>query len=87
MAYQRINLELVVFADEADAIVAELMSSIDKVGATYSVFGGEVERGEFKPSETQNRSALMHTIRAAGMTADGMKLAAGKVAQAYKKLI
>ncbi len=43
MGYQKINVELVVFSEEADAMVAELNSAIDRLEKTYTIFGGGIE--------------------------------------------
>jgi hypothetical protein len=40
MSYQKINLELIVFSEEAAAVVAELNSSIDRLEETRTIFGG-----------------------------------------------
>jgi hypothetical protein len=87
MAYQKINLELVVFADEADSVVAELNSAIDRLEEAHTIFGGEIEVGAVQHSGTRRKSALMHTLAAGGAAVAALKSAGDKVAGAYKKVI
>ena len=87
MAYRKINVELVVFADEADSVVAELNSAIDRLEDAHTIFGGGIEIAAVQHSGTQRKSALMHTLAAADTAAAALKLAGEKVAVAYKKVI
>ena len=87
MVYQRINVELVVFADEADSVVAELNKAIDRLEETHTIFGGGIETVAVKHSGTRRKSALMHALAAGGTAAAAIKLAGDKVADAYKKVI
>jgi hypothetical protein len=87
MAYRKINLELVVFADEADSVVAELNSAIDRLEDAHTIFGGGVEIAAVQHSGTRRKSALMHTLAAADTAAAALKLAGEKVAGAYKRVI
>jgi hypothetical protein len=38
--YKKINVELIVVADEADAVVAELNASLDRLEERHTVYGG-----------------------------------------------
>ena len=87
MTYRKINVELVVFADEADSVVAELNSAIDRLEEVHTIFGGGIEIEAVQHSGTRRKSALMHTIAAADTAAAALKLAGEKVAGAYKKVI
>lgn len=87
MGYQRINVELVVFAEEADAVVAELNAAIDRMDETHTIFGGAIETAAVEHSGTRRRSALRHTLDAGSTATSAVKLAAQKVADAYKKVI
>lgn len=87
MAYQKINLELVVFADETDAVVAKLNAAIDKLEETHTIFGGGIEITAVEHSGTRRKSALMHTLAAGGAAVAAVRLAGSKVADAYKKVI
>jgi hypothetical protein len=87
MGYQKINVELVVFSEEADAVVSELNSAIDLLEKTYTIFGGGIERVPVEHSGTRRKSALRHTLAAGDTTTSVLKLAAQKVSDAYKKVI
>lgn len=87
MGYQKINVELVVFSDEADAVVAELDSAIDRLEETYAIFGGGIETVPVAHSGTRKKSALRHTLDAGNAATSAVKLAAQNVVDAYKKVI
>ena len=87
MAYKKINLDLVVFAEESDAVIAELNGALDRIEEKHAIFGGGIEAVSVEHRGARRRSALMHT-RAAGETAAGaLKSATGKVAGAIKQII
>lgn len=87
MAYRKINLELIVFADEADSVVAELNSAIDRLEEAHTIFGGDIEMVPVQHSGTRRKSALKHTLAAGDKAASAIKLAGGKVADAWKKVV
>jgi hypothetical protein len=87
MAYRKINVELVVFSEEGDAVVAELNSAIDRLEETHAIFGGGVESSLVEHSGTRRKSALQHTLDAGNAATSAVKLAAQKVADAYKKVV
>ena len=68
MLYKKINVELIVVADEAEAVVAELNTALDRLEETHTLFGGGIETVAVEHSGTRKRSALAHTM-AAGETA------------------
>ncbi len=68
MLYKKINVELIVVADEAEAVVAELNASLDRMEERYTLFGGGIETVAVEHTGTRRRSALAHTM-AAGETA------------------
>jgi hypothetical protein len=68
MLYKKINVELIVVADEAEAVVAELNAAFDRLEETHTLFGGGIETVAVDHPGTRKRSALAHTI-AAGETA------------------
>jgi hypothetical protein len=70
MRYKKINVEVVVLADEAEAVVAGLNAALDQIEESHTLFGGEIESVGFEHSGKRRRSALGHTI-AAGETAVG----------------
>jgi 3-phosphoglycerate kinase len=87
MEYRKINLELVVFADEADAVVAELNASIDRLEEAHAIFGGGIETAAVEKSGTRRKSALRHTLAAGGAAVAAVKMAGDKIAGAYRKVI
>jgi hypothetical protein len=87
MGYQKINVELVVFSEEADEVVAELNAAIDRMEETHEIFGGDIETAPVEHRGTRRKSALRHTLDAGNTATSALKLAAHKVADAYKKVI
>lgn len=87
MLYRKINLELLVIADEADGVVEQLNAAVDKLEETYTIFGGEIETAPVEHRGTRKKTALMHTV-AAGETAVGaVRLARDKVAGAFRSIL
>jgi hypothetical protein len=68
MKYKKINLELIVVADDADAVVADLNAALDRLDQKHTLFGGQIETVAFNHPRPRKRSALAHTL-AAGETA------------------
>lgn len=68
MLYKKINLELMVVADEAEAVVAGLNAALDQLEEKHTLFGGGIETVAFEHPGTRRISALAHT-KAAGETA------------------
>jgi hypothetical protein len=87
MEYRKISIELAVFADEADAVVAELNSAIDRLEETHTIFGGDIETAAVEKSGARRKSALLHTLAAGDAAAAAVKLARDKIAGAYRKVI
>ena len=42
MLYRKINIELIVVADEAEAVVGELNAALDRVDERHTLFGGGI---------------------------------------------
>jgi hypothetical protein len=87
MGYRKINVDLVVFSEEADAVVAELNTAIDWIEESHTVFGGEIEAVPVEHSGARRKSALRHTIDARNTATAAVKLAAQRVAGVYKKVV
>jgi hypothetical protein len=68
MLYKKINVELIVVADEAEAVVAELNAALDRLEEKHTLFGGGIQTVAVEHPGTRKRSALIHTM-AAGETA------------------
>lgn len=87
MLYKKINLEMIVLADEADAVVAQLNASMDRMEENYTLFGGEIEITAVEHSARRRKTAFKHTV-AAGETAIGaIKVAHGAVVGALRTII
>lgn len=87
MAYEKINVELIVFSDEKDAVVTGLNSALDRIEETHTIFGGAIETAPVEHSGTRRKTALRHTLDAGNTATAAVKLAAHKVADAYKRVI
>ena len=87
MLYKKINLELMVVADEADAVVAELSAALDRLEEKHTLFGGGIETVAFEHSGIRKRSALAHTIAAGETVADAMRAARKSVNVALRAVI
>jgi hypothetical protein len=69
MLYKKVNLELIVVADEAELVVAQLNAALDRMEEEHTLFGGEIETVAFEHPGTR-RTALAHT-KAAGESVAG----------------
>lgn len=87
MDYRKISVELVVFADEADAVVAELNAAMDRLEEAHDIFGGDIETVAVEKSGARRKSALGHTLAAGDAAVAAVKLAGDKIAGAYRKVI
>jgi hypothetical protein len=75
MRYKKISMDVIVAADEAEAVVAELKAALDRAEEGHSLFGGEIETIAFEHPGKRRRSALGHTIAAGETVADAFKTA------------
>ena len=87
MLYKRINVELIVPADEGDAVVAELNASFDRLEETYSLFGGGIEAVVFEHAGAQKKSALRHAIAATASVGAAFRTARQSVAAALHTVV
>jgi hypothetical protein len=87
MTYKKINVELIVLADEADAVVAELSSAIARLDEEHSIFGGDIETVNFQHRGTRRKSALMHTLKAGETAVGAIRSASETVASAIRAVI
>ena len=87
MLYKRINVELIVFADEAEPVIAELETALDGLEEKHTVFGGGIETVAFEHLGIRKRSALAHTIAAAGTAAVALRTARKSVAVALRAIV
>ncbi len=87
MKYKKINLELIVIADEAEAVVAELNAALDRLEEKHTLFGGEIEAVAMEHPGTHKRSALAHTMAAGETVAGALRTARNSVNVALRKVI
>ena len=65
MLYKKINVELIVPADEAEQVVAGLNTALDQLEERHALFGGGIEVVAVDHPGTRKRAALAHTLAAA----------------------
>jgi hypothetical protein len=87
MKYQKLTVEMIVFPEDADAVIAALNSAMDRIGETHTIFGGEIETTPIEHSGTRRKSALRHAMDTGNTATSAVRLAAQKVTGAYKKVI
>ena len=87
MLYKKINVELIVVADEAESVVADLDAALDRLEEKHTLFGGGIETVAFEHPGTRKRSALAHTVAAAGKAAAAVRTARKSVAIALRAVI
>ena len=87
MLYKKINVELIVVADEADAVVAELNTALDRLEEKHTLFGGGIETVAFEHRGTRRKSALAHTLSAGETVADALRTARESVNVALRAVI
>lgn len=87
MLYKKINVELIVVADEAEAVIRELNSALDLMEERHTLFGGGIETVAVEHPGTRKRSALAHTIAAGESVASALKVARESVTAALRVVI
>jgi hypothetical protein len=87
MRYTKINVELIVVADEAEAVVGELNAALDRMDEKHTLFGGGIETVAFEHSGLRRKSALAHTIAAAGKASAAVRTAHESVVAAIRTVI
>jgi hypothetical protein len=87
MLYKKINVELIILADEADSVVTELNLALDRLEEKHTLFGGEIESAVFEHSGKLKRSALAHTIAAGESVAVAVRTARKSVGVALRAVI
>lgn len=87
MLYKKINVELIVVADESDAVVVELNAALDRLEEKHTLFGGGIESVAFEHQKARKISALGHTMAAAQTVAGAMTVARKSVNVALRAVI
>lgn len=87
MRYKKIDLELIVHAEDAETVATELNSALDRLEERCTIFGGGIEMVAVEHRGRQRRSALRHTLAAGETAAIALRTAGEKVAGAFRLVI
>ena len=87
MLYKKINVELIVVADEAETVVVELNAALDRLEERHTLFGGGIDTVAFEHPGTRRKSALAHTMAAGETVAHALKAARESVTVALRAVI
>ncbi len=87
MLYKRINVEVIVIADEAEAVESELEAALDRLEEKHTLFGGGIESVAFDQPGIQKKSALAYAMDAVGTTTAAVRNARKSVAVALRAVI
>jgi hypothetical protein len=87
MLYKKINVELIVVSDEAEAVVAGLNEALDRLEEKHTLFGGGIETVPVERRGTRKRSALAHTIAAGETVVGAVRVARDSVTSALRAVI
>lgn len=87
MLYKKINVELIVAADEAEAVVTDLNAALDRLEEKHTLFGGGIETVPVRHPGTRKRSALAHTVAAGETVAGAVRAARNSVTVALRAVI
>jgi hypothetical protein len=87
MLYKKIQVELIVIADEAAAVAAELNATLDRLEESHTLFGGGFETVAFEHTGIRRRSALAHTMAAGEKVAVAVRAAREGVNIALRAVI
>jgi hypothetical protein len=87
MLYRKINVELIVPTDDAEAVVAGLNAALDQLEEKHTLFGGEIETVPVEHKGRGRRSALEHTMAAGETVATAVKAARESVTLALRAVI
>lgn len=87
MLYKRINVELIVIADEAEEVESGLEAALDQLEERHTLFSGGIESIAFEHLGIRKKSALEDTMDAAGTAAAAVRNARKSVAVALRTVI
>ena len=87
MLYKKITVELIVVADEAEAVVTNLNAALDRLEEKHTLFGGGIETVAVRHRGTRKRSALAHTMAAGETVAAAVRAARESVTVALRAVI
>jgi hypothetical protein len=87
MLYKKISVEVIVVADEAEAVVAELNAALDRLEESHTLFGGGIETVAFDHPGKRRRSAVAHTNAVGETVAGALKIARDGMTVALRAVI
>jgi hypothetical protein len=87
MLYKKINVELIVVADEAEALITDLNAALDRLEEKHTLFGGGIESVPVQHRGTRRKSALAHTVAAGETVACALRAARDSVTVALRTVI
>jgi hypothetical protein len=87
MLYKKIGVEVIVVADEAEAVVAELNAALDRLEESHTLYGGGIEAVAFEHPGKRSRSALARTIAAGETVVGALKTARNGMTVALRAVI
>jgi hypothetical protein len=87
MVYKKIEVEVIVRADESDSVVTALNVALDRLEEKHEIFGGGIETVAVEHKGTHRKSALDHTLDAGHTAIGAIRLARGKVADAFRAVV
>jgi hypothetical protein len=87
MLYKKINVELIVVADEAEAVLTDLNAALDRLEEKHTLFGGGIETVAVRHRGTRKRSALAHTVAAGETVIGAVRAARDSVTVALRAVI
>ena len=87
MLYKKISVEVIVVADEAEAVAAEMNGALDRLEESHTLFGCGIEAVAFEYPGKRRRSALTHTIAAGGTVASALRTARHGMTIAFRAVI
>lgn len=87
MRYKKIGVELIVEADQAEAVIEELNGALDVLEESHTIFGGGMETVAFEHSGIRRRSALARTMAAGEIVAGALRTARQSVTSALRTVI
>jgi hypothetical protein len=87
MLYKKINVELIVVADEAESFVEDLNAALDRLEEKHTLFGGGIETVAINHPGKRKKSALAHTMAAGETVVGAVRTARESVAVALRAVI
>jgi hypothetical protein len=80
-------MEVIVAADDAEAVVVEWNAALDRSEESHTLFGGGIEAVAFGHPGKRRRSALAHTIAAGATVVGALKTARNGMTVALRAVI